>query len=140
MAKTFTFDNQGGMYVNIGSTSNACEASLRMPHTAGDDPCKELETRAGIWKFEDNKLGQVQDLKNRYATGIRNAVALDWNFSSGKHSLLLGTISAFSQAELLSPLSIPKVQQKSNIPLMSSAKEFSTSYSPTQVINQGDCL
>jgi mono/diheme cytochrome c family protein len=55
-----------------------------MPHTAGDDPCKELETRAGIWKFDDNKLRQVQDLKYRYATGIRNAVALDWNFSSGK--------------------------------------------------------
>ncbi len=84
MAKTFTFDNEGGMYVNIGSTSNCCEASLRMPHTGGDDPCKELETRAGIWKFDDNKLGQKQDIKYRYATGIRNAVALDWNFSSGK--------------------------------------------------------
>jgi len=79
MAKTFTFDNKGGMYVNIGSTSNCCEMTLRMPHTAGDDPCVELETRAGIWKFDDNALGQKQDLKYRYATGIRNAVALTWN-------------------------------------------------------------
>ena len=79
MAKTFTFDGKGGMYVNIGSTSNCCETTLRMPHTVGDNPCVELETRAGIWKFDDNTLGQKQDLKYRYATGIRNAVALSWN-------------------------------------------------------------
>jgi len=84
MAKTFTFDDKGGMYVNIGSTSNCCEINLRMPHTAGDDPCKELETRAGIWKFDDNTLGQKQDLKFRYATGIRNAVALTWNAGVGR--------------------------------------------------------
>lgn len=84
MAKTFTFDDKGGMYVNIGSTSNCCEAMLRMPHTAGDDPCVELETRAGIWKFDDNTLGQKQDLKYRYATGIRNAVALTWNPEVGR--------------------------------------------------------
>ena len=79
MAKTFTFDDKGGMYVNIGSTSNCCEKMLRMPHTAGNDPCVELETRAGIWKFDDNAPGQKQDLKFRYATGIRNAVAITWN-------------------------------------------------------------
>lgn len=84
MAKTFTFDDKGGMYVNIGSTSNCCEINLRMPHTAGDDPCKELETRAGIWKFDDNTPGQKQDLKFRYATGIRNAVALTWNPGVGR--------------------------------------------------------
>lgn len=84
MAKTFTFDNKGSMYVNIGSTSNACEKILRMPHTAGDDPCVELETRAGIWKFSDNQLGQKQDPSLRYATGIRNAVALNWNPAVGR--------------------------------------------------------
>ena len=83
-AKTFTFDNKGGLYVNVGSLSNCCETLLRAPHTAGDAPCKELETRAGIWKFDDNTLNQKQDLQHRYVTGIRNAVALDWNFSSGK--------------------------------------------------------
>jgi glucose/arabinose dehydrogenase/mono/diheme cytochrome c family protein len=84
MAKTFTFDDKGGMYVNIGSTSNCCEINLRMPHTPGDDPCKELETRAGIWKFDDNTLSQQQDLKFRYATGIRNAVAINWNPQVGR--------------------------------------------------------
>lgn len=79
-AKPFTFDNKGGMYVTIGSLSNCCEINLRSPNSKGDDPCVELETRAGIWKFDDNTLNQVQDLDHRYATGIRNAMALTWNF------------------------------------------------------------
>jgi len=77
--KPFTFDGKGGLYVNVGSLSNACEIPLRTGHSPGDDPCKELETRAGIWKFDDNTLNQVQDMAHRYATGIRNAVALTWN-------------------------------------------------------------
>ncbi len=79
MEKPFTFDDQGGMYVNVGSLSNCCEMKLRTGHSPGDDPCKELETRAGIWKFDDNTLGQKQDLQHRWATGIRNAVALTWD-------------------------------------------------------------
>lgn len=79
MEKPFTFDNKGGMYVNVGSLSNCCELELRSPDSKGDDPCVELETRAGIWKFDDNTLNQTQDLDHRYATGIRNAVALTWN-------------------------------------------------------------
>ncbi len=80
MEKPFTFDNKGGLYVNVGSLSNDCEIELRSPNSRGDDPCVELETRAGIWKFDDNTLNQKQDLAHRYATGIRNAVALTWNF------------------------------------------------------------
>jgi glucose/arabinose dehydrogenase/mono/diheme cytochrome c family protein len=79
MEKPFTFDGAGNIYVNVGSMSNCCEVKLRTGNTPGDDPCKELETRAGIWKFSDSQTGQVQDLGKRYATGIRNAVALSWN-------------------------------------------------------------
>jgi glucose/arabinose dehydrogenase len=79
MEKPFTFDGKGGLYVNVGSLSNCCEIELRSPHSKGDDPCKELETRAGIWKFDENTLNQKQELANRWATGIRNAVALTWS-------------------------------------------------------------
>lgn len=79
MEKTFTFDKKGSIYVNLGSLSNDCEELLRSPHSEGANPCVELETRAGIWRFDANTLGQVQDLAHRYATGIRNAVALIWN-------------------------------------------------------------
>ncbi len=84
MEKTFTFDNKGNMYVNIGSQSNACQEKQRSKGSMGKDPCVELETRAGIWKFDENKLHQQQDLSLRYATGIRNTVAINWNFDVGK--------------------------------------------------------
>jgi glucose/arabinose dehydrogenase/mono/diheme cytochrome c family protein len=79
MEKPFTFDGKGNMYVNIGSASNACQEERRTEGSPGVYPCIELETRAGIWKFSDNDLNQQQTLDKRYATGIRNAVALVWN-------------------------------------------------------------
>jgi glucose/arabinose dehydrogenase len=79
MEKTFDFDGKGNMYVNIGSATNACQEQPRSKESPGVDPCIELETRAGIWKFSDSQLNQDQDLSKRYATGIRNAVAINWN-------------------------------------------------------------
>jgi len=84
MAKTFDFDDKGNMYVNIGSHTNACMETPRTKGSPGIDPCTELDTRAGIWRFKDDQPGQVQELSLRYATGIRNAVALTWNKSAGK--------------------------------------------------------
>ena len=79
MEKPFTFDGKGNMLVNVGSASNACQEEKRTKGSPGVDPCIELETRAGIWIFDEDKHHQKQDLSNRYATGIRNAVALQWN-------------------------------------------------------------
>lgn len=84
MEKPFTFDGKGGMYVNVGSYTKNCEMQLRSPDSKGNDPCTELETRAGIWKFDDNTLNQTQDLAHRFATGIRNAVALTWDNQTNK--------------------------------------------------------
>ena len=66
----------GALYVNSGSPSNACQERNRAPHSPGKDPCEELATRAGIWKFDANKTGQTLDAAHRYATGLRNTVAL----------------------------------------------------------------
>ncbi|MGM0589172.1 MAG: PQQ-dependent sugar dehydrogenase [Bacteroidota bacterium] len=78
--KPFTFDQQGKMYVNVGAPSNACMEEMRTKGSPGMDPCPLLERHGGIWQFDADKLNQDQmrDGK-RYATGIRNAVALDWN-------------------------------------------------------------
>lgn len=44
------------------------------------DPCPQLERQVGIWKFSTDSLNQTQlEDGEKYATGIRNAVALDWN-------------------------------------------------------------
>jgi glucose/arabinose dehydrogenase len=75
-AHNFVIDSAGTMYVNIGSATNSCQTKNRTPEIPGAKPCTELETRAGIWQYDANKTGQRFSAKERYATGIRNAVGL----------------------------------------------------------------
>ena len=82
-SKNFTFDGAGNMYVNVGAPSNACMIAHRTAGSAGMDPCPQLDRQAGIWKFSATKPAQTQERDGeRYATGIRNALALDWNEST----------------------------------------------------------
>ena len=60
---------------------DGCEKQNRMPHSPGNDPCTELETRAGIWRYYANKTNQVFSPKERYATGIRNGEGFDFDNS-----------------------------------------------------------
>ena len=81
--KPFTFDGNGNIYVNVGAPSNACMEQMRTAGSKGLFPCPQLERQAGIWRFRDDVPGQDQVKDGyRYATGIRNSVALDWNFNS----------------------------------------------------------
>lgn len=75
-ARNFAFGADGGLYLNIGSATNSCQRKDRANESPGVDPCTELETRAGIWRFDANKLGQRPTAANRYATGIRNGMGL----------------------------------------------------------------
>jgi glucose/arabinose dehydrogenase len=77
-AKSLAFDGRGGMLVNIGSPSNACQVESRTPGSPGRDPCDELETRAGIWRFSADRVGQTFADGERFATGLRHTVALAW--------------------------------------------------------------
>src|SRR5262249_52107571 len=63
----FAIDNDGNLFVEMGSATNACEKQNRMPHSPGNDPCTELETRAGIWRYDANKTNQVFSPRERYA-------------------------------------------------------------------------
>ncbi len=78
-AKSIALAPDGSLYVNIGSPSNACQSEDREVGSPGQDPCPELETRAGIWRFDGSAEGQTQADGTRFATGIRNAVALRWH-------------------------------------------------------------
>lgn len=87
--KPFTFDEEGNIYVNVGAPSNACQEQDRRKGSPGQDPCPLLERYGGIWRFDADSQGQTQlDDGYRYATGIRNAVALDWNSKTAKLYLL----------------------------------------------------
>jgi glucose/arabinose dehydrogenase len=78
-AKSLAIGPDGRLFVNIGSPTNSCQSEDRQPAVPGIDPCPQLETRAGIWVFDANRTGQTQADGERYATGIRNAVALGFN-------------------------------------------------------------
>ncbi len=83
--KTFSFDGEGHLYVNVGAPSNACQHKMRELGSPGMDPCPQLERQAGIWRFAADRLGQThEDDGLRYASGIRNAVANAWDPASGR--------------------------------------------------------
>jgi glucose/arabinose dehydrogenase/mono/diheme cytochrome c family protein len=70
--RPFAIDARGQLYLDSPSSTNACKRD-DSANSPGVDPCTELETRAGIWRFDARKTGQVFSPANRYATGIRNA-------------------------------------------------------------------
>jgi len=69
----FVIDQVGNIFVNSGSNDNACETEHRKPLSPGRTPCTDLATRAGIWRYDANKSGQLFSPAERYATGIRNS-------------------------------------------------------------------
>jgi glucose/arabinose dehydrogenase len=78
-AKTLAFDGDGQMYVNVGAPSNACMEETRTKGSPGQDPCPQLEDRAGIWQYPIDQIDQAYpEAGTRYATGVRNANAIDW--------------------------------------------------------------
>ncbi len=77
-AKGLALGRDGALYVSFGSVSNNCQKSgedRRGPFPA-PNPCLELEERAGIWQFDARQLGQTPAGAKRFATGLRNAMAM----------------------------------------------------------------
>lgn len=75
----FAIDSSGGLYIDLGTATNACQLKNRIPLSKGHRPCTELETRGGVWRYDANRTGQHFSPAARYATGIRNAdgIAVD---------------------------------------------------------------
>jgi glucose/arabinose dehydrogenase/mono/diheme cytochrome c family protein len=69
----FIIGADGSIYVDVATATNSCQPKNRQPKVPGDDPCVELETRGGVWRFDANKTNQEFSPAARYATGIRNA-------------------------------------------------------------------
>jgi len=78
--KPLTFDGEGHMYVTVGAPVNAGEEKGFTIESPGIDPSPYIEKHAGIWQFDANKPNQTQDEAYHYAIGVRNALAMDWNF------------------------------------------------------------
>ena len=79
-AKPIEFDGKGNLYLTVGAPSNACMEQSRTKGSPGMDPCPLLERHGGIWRFKADVLNQKQEEDGyRYSTGIRHAVAINWN-------------------------------------------------------------
>ena len=78
-ARTLSVDPQGWLYVNIGAPSNACQADAKTKGSPGLDPCPQLESYAGIWRWRSDILNQSREDGEPFAGGIRNAVAQTWD-------------------------------------------------------------
>ncbi len=75
---SIAIDLRENLIVNIGAASNGC-AAKEAPQVPGRDPCPELETSAGIWRFKTDKINQTLKDGTRIATGLHNAIALAVN-------------------------------------------------------------
>jgi glucose/arabinose dehydrogenase len=78
-ARNITFTSDGALLVNIGSKTNSCQKEDRAAHSPGIDPCTELATRAGTWRFDATRKYQTQATAKQFVTGIRNGMGLALN-------------------------------------------------------------
>ena len=68
----FIIDAKGSLYVDVASATNSCQVKNRTLQSPGVQPCTELLTRGGIWRYDANKSEQHFSSAERFATGIRN--------------------------------------------------------------------
>ena len=111
-AKSIAITADGSLFVNIGSPSNACQQAARTAGSLGIDPCPQLEKRAGIWLFDADRKGQGQEDGVRFATGLRNTVALALNPLDGA---LYGIVHGRDQLGQLWP-EIYTLKQNAELP------------------------
>ena len=84
-SKNIDFDDAGNLYVSAGAPSNSCQEVDRTTGSPGKMPCDELDWGAGVWRFDDDTLNQKQLIDGQLvATGIRNAVGIDWDPVKGE--------------------------------------------------------
>jgi glucose/arabinose dehydrogenase/mono/diheme cytochrome c family protein len=76
-------DRTGALYVDLGSATNSCQVENRMATSPGIKGCAELQTRAGIWRYDANRSGQHFSPAERFATGLRNGEGIAFD-SSGR--------------------------------------------------------
>ncbi|HEY5908267.1 MAG TPA: PQQ-dependent sugar dehydrogenase, partial [Vicinamibacteria bacterium] len=75
-AKSFTFDDAGRLYVEVGSPSNAYGDPDRARGAKGKDPTEFLKTHGGIWRFDPARPNQTQADGLHFSTGHRHILAL----------------------------------------------------------------
>lgn len=73
------------LFVSFGSLTNSCQpqGQDRQGAYPSPNPCTELEQRAGVWRFDARRLNQTPADGKRWATGLRNPMAISIQPGSG---------------------------------------------------------
>ncbi len=83
-SKGIVIGKDGALYVSFGSVDNSCQgAKDRQGPFPGANPCTELGQRAGVWRFDARTPNQTSASGKRWATGLRNPMALSVEPSTG---------------------------------------------------------
>ena len=84
-ARTIALGPGGALYVNVGAPSNACERDYERRDLRGAEPCAELETNGGVWRFDAAGARQTQASGERFATGLRHTMAIAVDAAGALH-------------------------------------------------------
>jgi glucose/arabinose dehydrogenase len=80
--RPIALDGRGHLFIALDASANLC-TDPKTPEGGkpiGLKPCADLATRAGIWRFDANRIGQrFPEDGEQLATGIRDMTALDWS-------------------------------------------------------------
>jgi glucose/arabinose dehydrogenase len=84
-SKSIALGDDGSLYVDFPAPTDACQpVGVQVTGAMqGEDPCTQLETRGGVWRFDADKLHQTMADGERFATGIRAAIGITWNAAAG---------------------------------------------------------
>jgi glucose/arabinose dehydrogenase len=77
--KAFAFDDQGRLFVEVGSPANAYGEPDRQKGAKGKDPTEFLKTHGGWWRFDAAKPNQTQADGVHVSTGHRHMISVAWN-------------------------------------------------------------
>lgn len=75
-SKSITLDDQGNLYVTVGSYNETCR---KEGSGEGIPGCPLLDSVGGIWQFKADKTNQTYSDAVHYAKGLKNVVGVDWN-------------------------------------------------------------
>jgi glucose/arabinose dehydrogenase len=90
--RPIAFDGKGNLFVALDGSANLCTEQTQPPPgrplpatpPVGVKPCPDLATRAGVWRFDANKVSQkFPAAGEKWATGIRDIDSLDWSPADG---------------------------------------------------------
>ncbi len=84
VTKTIVITDSGTLFVGVGSSTDSCQAVPGTVGGLGIDPCPDMPIRAGIWRYDANLVGQVHSATGRFATELRNLVAIALNPDNGE--------------------------------------------------------